>query len=239
MMIRYRFPYETFAAGVAVLLVTGLALAYAALADRRADAAERARDQATTELVVARAQAAGWAAKAGTERRGFLAAQARGDSMAAALERALRTGGARPVARTVVTASAAGEVRIPAKPRPDSVTAAAEDSVTAAFESGPLTGDLSYHLRDRRFGLRWQARVPLELVHAIGADRRLLVFGRSSDPRVTLEVDTLEYQLPAPERRGSPVRCAAVAAGAGAGAALAPSWWSAGGALVATVFACR
>lgn len=126
----------------------------------------------------------------------------------------------RPVARTAVVASAAGEVEVRARARGagknpvNSATgnanieaaAVSRPPVVGDVVDGPLTARITYLPSDSLFRLRWSVRAPGELVHSLTGDGRLMVVARSSDPRVTWEIPALEYELPELEGRGFPWR---------------------------------
>ena len=177
--------------------------------------AETAGARYATTALLEHARADGWEARAGTEATGrgrLLGELARGDVRMRTLAAQLDSAGAQPVARTVVRVVAGDTVRVAATAGPDSASADLQD--------GPLSAHISYTARPApSFGVAWQIDTRLELVHALGADRRLLVFARSSDPRVHVDVDTLTYQLPRLDHGPSRLKWAGIGAVVGAGLA--------------------
>lgn len=176
-------------------LITALTLALAWQTCHRDRESARANHLAT-EILIERARADGWEATAADTATRLLASLAASDSQAARLSRELEALRARPIARTVVVASSGGEaeaVRDPERSTPDSTVYRVDD--------GPLSGVITTWADSVMARLDWTVSLSAELVHVEGADGRGLVFARSEDPRVDLQVPVLEYQRQATAER--------------------------------------
>lgn len=194
-------------------MIAGVALVLAGLllwgdrGHREADRATARADSLATEILIERARADGWEATVADTATRLLARLAASDSQAARLAREIEALRARPVARTVVVASSDGETEAQRDPE-----ASAADSTVYRVDDGPLSGVITTWADSALARLDWRIEISAELVHVEGPDRRLLVFARSPDPRVRLDVPEFVYQLPEPERRRFPWRWIGAAA---------------------------
>lgn len=187
------------------------------VADSLADA--RAADAAAE-----RARAEGWVVETGFASPGALDAYldsltAAGDSQVATLRDDLQASRVRIEQLTGLVATLRGEIQSQAtETETDStgtVTRYAGD-----FEDGPLEGVWTFHVEQELMELIWRAQIRAELLSSRTGDGRTMVFARSPDPRVELEVDRLflDPQEPVVEQTGLSWYWIPVAALVGVGA---------------------
>lgn len=224
-------PRGMIAAGVAIVAVL---LLWGGRGHRDADRATARADSLATEALLDRARIDGWKAAVADTATQLLALLAASDSRAARLARELEAARARPVSRTVVVASAGGATEAPRDPG-----ASSADSIVYLVDDGPLSGVITTWADSAAARLDWSIEIAAELVHVEGPDRRLLVFARSPDPRVRLEVPELAWEPPRVEPPGSPWGCAAAAGATGAGTVATRSWWVAAVGTALTWWQCR
>lgn len=186
--------------GVAIGLL-GALLLWGFRAQRDVNRFRTRADSLATEILLERARADGWAARAADTTTALLELIAATDSQVARLAREIEALRARPISRTVVVATSAG-----AAEAPRDLEASAADSTVYRVSDGPFSGVITTWADSAMARLDWSLRVEAELFHVEAPDRRLLVFARSPDPRVQLAIPTFEYQLPEPTRRGFPWR---------------------------------
>lgn len=191
-------------------------------------------DSLATEIILERARADGWEARAADTTSVLLELLTASDSQAARLSRELEAARARPVSRTVVVTSSSGAAEAPRDPE-----ASAADSTVYLVDDGPLSGVITTWADSALARLDWSIEISAELIHVEAPDRRLLVFARSLDPRVRLDIPTLEYQLPPPPPGpGFPWGCVFISAGTGAATAITEDWRVLAAGSLLTVWRC-
>lgn len=187
-----RLPLDMVVTAVVVLACLGVARCE----HEKANSAQKRAARYASEALLQKAAAEGWQVQAtdAKAKAGSLAKQlAKADSQLANLATAMRQAGAQPVAHTVIHAAAQGTIVV----QPPAQATQTDTTV----KDGPLTAHiLAVPAADVR--LDWHVNVPIDLVHAALADRRFAVFARSTDPRVSVTVDTLLMELPKPQGGG-------------------------------------
>lgn len=166
-------------------------------------------DRLRTELLEARARADGWALAMAQAQEDLYGAWRDADLEADSLRqvtqslvRELQAAEAQLISTSTLVTELRGELEARADPPTDSARNTPRDSATASIDDGLLSGRVTYRFPpEDRFLLSYQARVEAALVAAETPDRRLMVSVRTLDPRVSIDVEDLEYQAPEPIRQ--------------------------------------
>lgn len=177
----------------------------------RTQAAMAEADEMAAALLARRAEADGWRVRLATETRRLVEELAASDSQGARLARELTAARMRLSVRTVAVVSATDTAHLEGAPLPPAARADGVrctdaagnylaclipgDTVGGVLEQGPLRGRWLF-VAPSALVLAWSFEFRGEFHHAVAPDGRLMVFARSTDPRVRLEIPVLKWDPP-------------------------------------------